>query len=340
MLSFRNLLTMCLCYFADIDSAPPWSAILHPAPLSHGAGLYGLAHLMKGSCQVIPESGGFDPEEIFRLVAAWPGSVFFAAPTMVRRLTAHPHPGDLPGLKTVIYGGAPMLVEDIKAFIQRFGPRLAQLYGQGETPMTISGMGTRYFADSHHPRWLQRLASAGLPQSAVDVRVAGPDGTSVPCGEVGEIMVRGDSVMKGYWRNPEATAAAIRDGWLWTGDLGSLDEEGFLTLRDRSKDVIISGGANIYPREVEEVLLRHPSVAEVSVIGRPDAEWGEVVVAYVTTVEGILIPSDELDQLCLDNIARFKRPKAYRFVAEIPRNNYGKIQKTVLREWEISAPPP
>ena len=135
--------------------------------------------------------------------------------------------------------------------------------------------------------------------------------------------------MTGYWRNPEATAQALRDGWLWTGDVGAFDGDGFLTLKDRSKDVIISGGSNIYPREVEEVLLRHPGVREVSVVGRPDARWGEAVVAFVA---GDGVDAAALDALCLAHIARFKRPREYRFVASLPKNHYGKVLKTALRE--------
>src|SRR5581483_8523623 len=146
-------------------------------------------------------------------------------------------------------------------------------------------------------------------------------------GEPGEILVRGDVVMAGYWQNPEANATSLRGGWLHTGDVGTFDADGYLTLKDRSKDLIISGGSNIYPREVEEVLLRHARVREVSVIGRPDREWGEIVVAYVV---GDVSPA-ELDALCLAHIARFKRPKDYVFVDALPKNNYGKIVKTELR---------
>ena len=138
--------------------------------------------------------------------------------------------------------------------------------------------------------------------------------------------------MTGYWRNPEATAATLRGGWLHTGDMGAFDADGFLTLKDRSKDMIISGGSNIYPREVEEVLLRHPGVAEVSVVGRPHAEWGEEVVAFVVGRGGAVVAAAELDRLCLDHIARFKRPKDYRFVDALPKNKYGKVLKTALRE--------
>jgi long-chain acyl-CoA synthetase len=142
--------------------------------------------------------------------------------------------------------------------------------------------------------------------------------------------------MSGYWENPEGTAAAIRrdretgDPWLWTGDLAAFDDDGFLTLKDRSKDLIVSGGSNVYPREVEEVLLMHPAVAEASVVGRPDPEWGEAVVAFVVS-RGEAPPVEELDRLCLDHIARFKRPKEYRFVSALPKNNNGKVVKTELR---------
>src|SRR5581483_4747928 len=152
---------------------------------------------------------------------------------------------------------------------------------QGEAPMTISVLPKAEIADRAHPRWRERLASAGRPYACVEVMVAGADDRPLAAGETGEILVRGDVLMAGYWQNPQASAAALKGGWLHTGDVGAFDADGYLTLKDRSKDVIISGGSNIYPREVEEVLLRHAKVREVSVIGRPDREWGEVVVAYV-----------------------------------------------------------
>jgi acyl-CoA synthetase (AMP-forming)/AMP-acid ligase II len=139
--------------------------------------------------------------------------------------------------------------------------------------------------------------------------------------------------MAGYWNNPDATARALRDGWLWTGDVGSLDERGYLTLRDRSKDMIISGGTNIYPREIEEVLLRHPGVLECSVVGRPHPDWGEEVIAFVVRRAGHNLSPALLDELCLSQIARFKRPKSYRFTESLPKNNYGKVLKTELRQW-------
>ena len=338
VLSHRNLLAMCKCYFADVDPVSPWHAILHAAPMSHGSGLYALAYVMKAGCHVIPESGGFDVAEVYSLIRHWRGIAFFAAPTMVKRLLDHPSDADTTNLKAIIYGGGPMYIEDCLAALDRFGPKLSQLYGQGESPMTITALNARMHADSDHPRWLHRLASVGVSQSAVEVRIANEDDESLPPGELGEILVRGDSVMSGYWRNPDATAETLRNGWLHTGDIGVMDEDGFLTLKDRAKDLIISGGSNIYPREVEEVLINHPDISEASVIGRPDREWGEIVVAYLVATDGSSIDRSDLDDFCVDNLARFKRPRHYYFIDALPKNNYGKVLKTALRDLDQAKP--
>ncbi len=333
-LTHRNLLMMSLSYFADIDWVGPDDSILHAAPISHGSGLYGLPHIARGAVSVIPESGGADPAEIAALIRRWPGMSFFAAPVMVKRLAGDPDivAADLTNLKTIIYGGAPMYLADLEAALDVFGPRLAQIYGQGETPMTITALSKADHADRDDPRWRDRLQSVGFPRTDVEVRVVGDDDNELPVGEIGEVVVRGDVVMAGYWNQPDATAETLRGGWLHTGDVGSFDDEGYLTLRDRSKDLIISGGMNIYPREVEEALLRHPGVRAVSVVGRPDPEWGEAVVAFVVA-DGDAPPTvDDLDRTCLDTIARFKRPKDYRFVDELPTNNYGKVLKRELRD--------
>jgi long-chain acyl-CoA synthetase len=334
-LTNRNLLMMSLSYFADIDPVSADDSVLHAAPISHGSGLYGLPHVARGAVSVIPHSGGADPAEIAALLPRWPGMSFFAAPIMVKRLAADPAiaAADLTNLKTIIYGGAPMYLADLEAALGALGPRLAQIYGQGETPMTITALSKAEHAHGDHPRWRDHMQSVGAARTDVEVRVVDEDDNELPVGEVGEIVVRGDVVMAGYWNQPEATAETLRNGWLHTGDMGSFDDEGYLTLRDRSKDLIISGGMNIYPREVEEVLLQHPAVQAVSVVGRPDAEWGEAVVAFVVTVDGSAQPSiAELEQTCLDRIARFKRPKEYRFIDSLPTNNYGKVLKRELRE--------
>jgi long-chain acyl-CoA synthetase len=324
VLTHRNMLFQTQAYFADIDRLAPTDAALHPAPLSHGSGLYGLPHFAAGAVNVIPESGLFDPAEIFELLERWPGASFFAAPTMIVRLLASPAARTPRGLKTITYGGAPMYVADCLRAIELFGPRLYQLFGQGEAPMTITGL-----PQSEHEK-RTHLETAGIARTGVEVKIFDEADRELPPGELGEIVTRSDCVMAGYWENPEATARTLRGGWLRTGDLGSLDAGGFLTIRDRSKDMIISGGSNIYPREIEEVLLRHPAVAECSVVGRRHPEWGEEVVAFVVA-RGPLERA-ELDALCLDNIARFKRPRDYRFVDSLPKNNYGKVLKTELRK--------
>jgi len=333
-LSHGNLLAMSLCYFADVDPQPPWRAILHAAPMSHGSGLYALAHVMKASCHVIPESDGFDAAEVFELIEGWPGAVFFAAPTMIRRLLDHPGGASTEHLKAIIYGGGPMYLEDLVRGLARLGPKFAQLYGQGETPMTITALSSAVIADTQHPRWRERASSVGIAQSAVEVRVIDEAGAPLPCEQIGEVIVRGATVMRGYWNNPAASAETLRGGWLHTGDLGSFDTDGFLTLKDRSKDVIISGGSNIYPREVEEVLLQHADIAEASVIGRPDRDWGESVVAYVVLRQGAALDPAALDAFCAERIARFKRPRHYRSVDVLPKNSYGKVLKKALRELE------
>jgi long-chain acyl-CoA synthetase len=327
VLTHRVLAAASFAYAAEVDPIAPGDAIIHAAPMSHGSGLYSMAHVMRLGVQVVPESGGFEPEEVFALFKAWPRGSMFAAPTMIKRLLDCPADCRIENIRTLIWGGAPMYVEDCLRALDRFGPRLAQIYGQGEAPMTITTLSKEDIAARDHPRWRQRLGSAGKPFAGVEVMVADADDRRLPAGETGEILCRGDVVMPCYWRNEEASATTLRGGWLHTGDVGAFDTEGYLHLKDRSKDLIISGGSNIYPREVEEVLLTHSQVREVSVIGRPDREWGEVVVAYVVGEA----PAGELDALCLARIARFKRPKDYVFVEALPKNNYGKILKTELR---------
>ena len=323
VLTHRSMLFQAQAYFSDIDKLGPLDAILHAAPLSHGSGLYGLPHFAAGAVNVIPESGHFDPAEIFELLDHWPNASFFAAPTMIVRLLASPAARAPAKLKTIVYGGAPMYLADCLRAIELFGPRLFNLYGQGEAPMTITGLSQELHAKKMH------LETCGIARTGVEVKIVGEQDNELPAGETGEIVTRSDCVMAGYWKNREATANAIRGGWLHTGDLGSLDAQGFLTIKDRSKDLIISGGANIYPREIEEVLLKHPAVAECSVVGRPHPEWGEEVVAFIVATAPLT--AQDLDLLCKDNIARFKRPREYRFVDSLPKNNYGKVLKTVLR---------
>jgi long-chain acyl-CoA synthetase len=338
MLTHRNLMTMGLAYFADVDPVQQADAMVYAAPMSHGAGIYAIPHLMAGARHVVPASGGVHPAELFALGRTLGPLSTFAAPTIVKRLVDYAEESGLSqqdcaaSFKTIVYGGAPMYVADIERALRIMGPRFVQIYGQGETPMVGTALSRQHLVDTTHPRYLQRIASVGVAQTPVRVRVGNEDGEDLALGEVGEVLVQGDSVMVGYWGNPGATAAALRDGWLFTGDVGCLDADGFLTLKDRSKDLIISGGSNIYPREVEESLLTAPGVAEVAVVGAHDPEWGEVVVAFVVAQPGVPVAASDLDHHCLERMARFKRPKRYVFVAELPKNNYGKVLKTALRQ--------
>lgn len=332
MLSHRNLTAMTLCYGAEVEQPDGQDAWVYAAPISHGAGLYTFAYTSVGARHVVPASGGFDAAELCDLAGSLASISVFAAPTMVRRLVDHVASSDrnVDGFKSIVYGGGPMYLADIERARRVMGPRFVQIYGQGETPMTITYLPRAVIEDDTHPRWKERLASVGIRQAVVDVHVVDPEGKQLPIGTTGEVVVRGDTVMQGYWRDEAASVAALRDGWLHTGDLGAFDAEGFLTLKDRSKDLIISGGSNIYPREVEEVLLLHDSVTEVAVVGVADAEWGESVVAFVVTPNRD-VPVSEFDDLCLAHIARFKRPKRYLRVDELPKNSYGKVLKTALR---------
>jgi len=334
MLSHGNLVAMSLCYQADVDSVTSADAALYAAPISHGAGLYNFIHVRMGARHVVPVSGGFDPEEVLTLGKQLGSVAMFAAPTMVRRLVdAAKRRGESgEGLRTIVYGGGPMYTADIREAMAVMGQRFVQIYGQGESPMTITALPRQWHAMTGHPRYLERLASVGFAQSVMSVRITGSDGKPLPAGETGEIEAKGPAVMLGYWNNPKANAETLKDGWLRTGDVGRLDEDGFLTLSDRSKDVIISGGTNIYPREVEEALLTHAEVREVSVIGVADPEWGETVVACVVLEDGATADDARLDAHCLNAIARFKRPKRYVYLDALPKNNYGKVLKTALRD--------
>ena len=334
MITHGMIKTMALSYFADVDQVYPSDTTLYAAPMSHGAGLYSIMHVLAGTRHAIPVSGGFDEEEIFNLAEKLNNIHMFAAPTMVKRLTnfAKKNNKDASGFRTVVYAGGPMYLSDIIEAVEQFGPIFVQVYGQGECPMGITVLPRYEVADRKSKKWKERLQSVGYAQSAVEVKIGNKtDGMCKP-EEIGEIMVRGDIVMPGYWDNKEATSKTIIDGWLLTGDVGSMDKDGYITMHDRSKDVIISGGSNIYPREVEEILLLHKSVSEASVVGRENDDWGEEVVAFIVIEKGHKFLPETLDQHCLKHIARFKRPKYYINITELPKNNYGKVLKTTLRE--------
>lgn len=333
MLSHRNLLAMTMDYLADVDAVAPQDCLIHAAPMSHGSGWCGLPHLAKGANHVIPVSGGFTPEETLELIARWPGATLFLAPTMIHRLVncSAIHSTDTSNVKTLVYGGGPMSLPDLRHALSVFGPKLVQIYGQSEAPMTITVLPKAMHVESENPNHAGRLASAGIVRTDVEVRIVNDLGEPLRAGEIGEVVCRSDVVMTGYWRDLQATADTLRDGWLHTGDVGSFDQEGFLTLKDRAQDVIISDGVHIYPREIEEALLANPDVAEASVVGRHDPRRGAAVVAFIVSSPGIVLTASDLDRTCMEHIAHFKRPAEYRFVDALPKGSHGKVLKSELR---------
>jgi long-chain acyl-CoA synthetase len=332
-LTHGNLLAMTAAYTADVAPVGPADAFIHVAALSHASGLFSLPFLARGATQVLPPSGHFEAAELLGLTAGHARSTFFVPPTLLRRLCAAPQLAqtDVERIGTILVGAAPVRAEDLRAGLDAFGPRLWNGYGQGESPLTITAMGPAAIAAAAATGDDARLISVGVARWATRVRVAGEDGVPLPAGAIGEVLVDGPTVMAGYLDQPEASAEALAGGWLHTGDLGRFDEDGHLTLVDRAKDVVISGGENVYSREVEDVLISHASVADVAVVGLPDPEWGERVTAFVVVEQGEL-DTAALDALCLERIARHKRPQEYHVVTELPRNPAGKVLKHELRE--------
>jgi long-chain acyl-CoA synthetase len=318
-LTHGNLFAMAVAYYADVAEVGPSDSIIHIAALSHASGLMSLPFIGRGAAQVL---GKFD--ELSDLVALGERSTFFVPPALLRRM------GELPDrIGTIMVGAAPVLPDDLRRAHGLFGPVVWNGYGQGESPCTITAHSKASIAAAVEANDEDRLASVGVARLATRVRVVAEPG------EVGEVVVDGPTVMAGYLDMPEASAETLRGGWLHTGDLGRFDEDGYLTLVDRAKDVVITGGYNVYPREVEDVLMTDPAVSEAAVIGVPDDEWGERIVAYIVGSAD----TSALDQRCLDTIARHKRPKEYVIVDELPRNAAGKVLKRELRDLYLEQVP-
>jgi len=334
MLTHHNLMTMTMNFFADMAPLGPEDAILHAAPLSHGSGLYSLPNVAKGAANVILRSKTFDPKLVFETIQRRKVTNMFMAPAMIKRLMTSPEIDkfDLSSLTCIHYGGAPIYVEDLKASVRKLGRVFVQLFGQAESPMTISYLRKEEHLIEGTEERMKHLTSAGIPRTDVEVKIVNDKDEELPPGQMGEIVVRGEVVMKGYWRNPQATAETLRGGWLHTGDLGIMDEKGYVYILDRAKDMIISGGENIYSREIEDVILRHPAVHEVAVIGVPDKVWGEAIKAIVALKEGQMATQEEIINFCKGYLASYKKPKSVEFVDTIPKNPYGKVLKREIRE--------
>jgi long-chain acyl-CoA synthetase len=339
MLSHGNLTFAAVGWIADLMGLEPEDIGLHAAPLTHGAGFHALALALKASAQVILKARRFDARLFCSTVAACGVTNTWLVPTQIKMLLKLEdlESYDLSSLKWVLYGGAPMYEADLKEALRRMGPVFVQLFGQGETPMTAT-----YLRRQEHvlqgPE-SKHLVSCGHARSGIEVRILDESNCERRRGEVGEICVRGPSVMKGYWQRPDATAEVLRDGWLHTGDLGSMDDHGYVYILDRCRDLIISGGENIYPREIEEVLLRHPAVAEACVVGVPDEFWGEAVKGFVVLRPGMAVTAEDLIAFTGQHLAAYKKPKSVEFVAELPKSAYGKVLKRQLRDpyWALQA---
>jgi len=334
MLSHGNLMAMTLAYYADIDSLGEHDALLHLAATSHASGLFGLSFVARAGNNVLPESGGFEAAELATLINHYPKLSFFMPPTLLRRLDRYQalvH-ANLDNVKAVLLGAAPITPADLRTGYAMFGAKLWNGYGQGESPCTITAMSKTMIAQCIREQREDRLASVGIVRTGLRIAVLNDEGQPLAPGATGEIAVSGATVMQGYLNRPDATAETVVAGWLRTGDIGRLDDEGYLTLLDRKKDVIISGGMNIYAREVEDVLHESSDIADIAVIGLPDAEWGESVLAIVVASPGSVPDLAALDDLCLARLARFKRPKYYYLVGDLPRNASGKVLKRQLRD--------
>jgi len=334
MWNHRMIRTVIMNYLADLHNIQPGEVVLHCAPMSHGSGIIALPTIARGGVSAITETASFDIDSLLETVERLQVShIAFMAPTQIVKLLEDYQPGkrDIGSLRAICYGGAPIYVDQLRQAIETFGPIFVQLYGQGEAPITITGMSAKLHQDllaAGDPR----IGSAGRVRTDVEAHCVDAQDNPLPPGGVGEVVARGDVVMPGYWQNPEASVEALRGGWLHTGDIGYFDDRGFLFLLDRAKDMVISGGNNVYPREVEEAIILHPKVANCVVFGIPDEYWGEAVHAVVVAKAGETLTAKDVIDFCGEHMAGYKKPKAVDFVDELPVSGYGKILRREVRE--------
>jgi long-chain acyl-CoA synthetase len=310
----------------------PSDVNLNIGPLTHAAGLMMSTYSIRGAVNVVLDK--FDIELVLQTIEKEKVTAVLFIPTMMNMILMHPklHAYDLSSLKRIWYGTAPMAPEKLKEAIKIFGNIFRQNYGLTEAPQPITYLGPEDHIIDGTEKEQRRLASAGKPALGVSLKIVKEDDSGIKPGEVGEILIQTNQLMKEYWKNPEATAEAFRGGWFHTGDMGTIDEDGFIYIMDRKHDMIISGGFNIYPREVEDAIMTHPQVAEAAVIGVPDEVWGESVKAFVVVKPGARLAEEEIIQSCKEHLASYKKPKSVEFVPDLPKNAYGKVLRKVLKE--------
>jgi fatty-acyl-CoA synthase len=315
-----------------VPGATEADASLVVAPLSHGAGVHQLVLTARGAPTILLASERFDIDEAYRLIEQHRVANLFTVPTILKMLVEHPAADryDHSSLRHVIYAGAPMYREDQKAALRKLGPVLVQYFGLGEVTGNITVLPPALHTLEDGPD--ARIGTCGFERTGMQVQIQDDEGREAPPGTTGEICVIGPAVFPGYYENPEANAKAFRDGWFRTGDLGHMDEAGFVYITGRATDMYISGGSNIYPREIEERILTHPAVAEVAVLGVPDPTWGEIGVAVCVLREGQALSELELGTFLAEGLARYKMPKRFFFWEGLPKSGYGKVPKRLVRD--------
>lgn len=309
-------------------------ASLVVAPLSHGAGVHQLVQVARGVKTVLLPTEKFDPAQVWDLVRDWRVSTMFTVPTILKLLVEHPATAtaDLSSLRYVIYAGAPMYRVDQQKALKTLGKVLVQYFGLGEVTGNITVLPAHLHQAEDGPT--TRIGTCGHPRTGIEIQIQDDQGRELPPGQTGEICVIGPAVFAGYYQNPQANAKAFRDGWFRTGDLGHVDEAGFLYITGRESDMFISGGSNVYPREIEEKLLTHPAIAEAAVVGMPDPLWGEV--GWAVCVASAPVTEAEIAAFLEPKISRYKLPKRVLFWDSLPKSAYGKITKKLIRD-EIAA---
>lgn len=309
--------------------------MLHAAPLTHASGTLVLPHWISGAANSI--LSGFDPDEYLKTIHNKKPTTLNLVPTMIVMLLSNPKVSEysFESIRNIIYGASPMPKETLKKGLKLWGPKFIQYYGQTEAPLILSILNKKdHLGEDAEAE--KRLLSCGRPVSTASIKIVDTEGHNRPVNEVGEIVVSSSQMMAGYWKEPELIKETIKDGWVHTRDMGYIDEKGYLFLVDRKSDMIVSGGFNVYPREVEEVLYQHPAVMEAAAVCVPDEKWVETIKAFVVLHHNQKVTEEELINLCKTELASYKKPTSVEFIESLPKSSVGKVVRRLLRDsyWE------